>query len=278
VFTVVLGLLAAITYGVGDFAGGVASRRRDAVTVLLYSYPIGAVLMLSLLPLFPGTVTNRVVMFGVLGGAAGLVGVIVMYTLMTVAPMNVISPVTAVLAAIVPVVVGVVIGERPHVAAWLGIAVGLVAVVLVSRTRDDHPHGRVAARTIALATLSGLGFGAYFVLLARAGHSSGLWPLVISRVSSAALIVPIALQRGGFGEIRGRTLAITVLAGVCDASANMFFLLASRHGLLSLASVLTSLYPAFTVLLAMGLLHEHATHTQRVGLALAGASVVLITI
>jgi len=278
VFTVVLGLLAAIAYGVGDFAGAVASRRRNAVNVLLFSYPVGAVLMLALLPLFPGHITGRVVLFGVLGGAAGLVGVIVMYSLMTIAPMNVISPVTAVLAAIVPIIVSLIIGERPHTAAWFGIALGIVAVVLVSRTREDHPHGRIGLGMLALATLSGLGFGGYFVFLARAGHDSGLWPLVISRVASAALIVPLAFQRKALGVMRGRTLAITLLAGTCDAFANMFFLLASRHGLLSLASVLTSLYPAVTVLLAMVLLHEHATRTQRVGLGLAGASIILITI
>jgi drug/metabolite transporter (DMT)-like permease len=276
--TVALGLLAAVAYGVGDFAGAVASRRHNAVTVLVYSYPVGAVLMTALLPLFPGSLSPRVVVFGLLGGAAGLVGVIVMYSLMTVAPMNVISPVTAVLAAIVPVVVGVIIGERPAAAAWAGIALGVVAVVLVSRTRDDHPHGKIALRVLLLATLSGLGFGAYFVFLARAGHGSGLWPLVVSRIGSALLIVPIAGRRGAFRRIRGRMLAITLLAGVCDAGANMFFLLASREGLLSLASVLTSLYPAVTVILAMGLLKEHATRTQRIGLLLAGASVVLITI
>jgi drug/metabolite transporter (DMT)-like permease len=278
VLTVALGLLAAIAYGIGDFAGAVASRKRNAVNVLLYSYPLGALLMAVLLPLFPGTLNARVLLFGALGGAAGLVGVIVMYTLMTVAPMNVISPVTAVLAAMLPVIVGVVIGERPHVFAWFGIAIGLVAVVLVSRTREDHPHGKVALRLIVLAVLSGVGFGAYFVLLARAGHASGLWPLVVSRFASAALIVPVAMQRRTVAPLYGRTLAVTLVAGVCDAGANMFFLLATRHGLLSVASVLTSLYPAVTVLLAMSMLREHATPTQRAGLLLAGASVVLITV
>jgi drug/metabolite transporter (DMT)-like permease len=234
--------------------------------------------MALLLPLVPGTLDGRVLVYGALGGVAGLVGVILMYSLMTVAPMNVISPVTAVLAAILPVVVGVVIGERPRLFAWCGIAIGLVAVVLVSRTRDDHPHGKVALRVIALAVLSGVGFGAYFVLLARAGHSSGLWPLVVSRFASAAVIVPVAAQRRAISRLSGRTLAVTAVAGVCDASANMFFLLASRHGLLSVASVLTSLYPAVTVILAMWLLREHATPTQRAGLLLAGASVVLITV
>jgi drug/metabolite transporter (DMT)-like permease len=276
--TVVLGLLAAVFYGVGDFAGGVASRRFNSVTILLYSYPVGAVLMAVMLPFFAGDLSARVILFGVLGGAAGLMGVAVMYQLMVSAPMNVISPVTAVLAAIVPVIVGVTIGERPAVAAWLGILIGIAAVVLVSRTSDEHPHGKIAVRVLALACLSGIGFGLYFVFLARAGHHSGLWPLVVSRVASALLILPLAGARRAFTRIGSRTLAVAAAAGACDALANMFFLLSSRTGLLSLASVLTALYPAVTVLLAVGFLHEHASRIQRAGLALAAVSVVLITI
>ncbi|MGI8759850.1 MAG: EamA family transporter [Jatrophihabitantaceae bacterium] len=274
---VLLGLAAAAAYGIGDFVGAFASRRHGALTVLLHSYPIGAVLMLAMLPIFPGQVTGRTVWFGIAGGIAGLVGVVIMYSLMVVAPMNVISPVTAVLAAIVPVVFGVAVGERPHLAAWFGIALGVGAVVLVSRTTEDHPHGRIALRVIALAFVSGLGFGFYFIFLARAGDNSGLWPLVISRIASAALIVPLARQRRAFTAIHGRMLGVTVAAGAFDAFANMFFLLATRHGLLSLASVLTSLYPAFTVILAVGLLHEHTSRVQRAGLVLAAAAIVLIT-
>ena len=276
--TVVLGLLAAAFYGVGDFAGGFASRRHSAVTVLLYSYPVGAVLMTAMLPFFPGSLTGRVLLFGVLGGATGLLGVSVMYQLMVSAPMNVISPVTAVLAAMVPVLFGVLVGERPAVVAWTGIAVGVCAVVLVSRTTDEHPHGRIAPKVLGLAFLSGVGFGCYFIFLARAGHDSGLWPLVVSRVAAAVLILPLAQSRHAFAKVQGRMLGYAVAAGGCDALANMFFLLSARSGLLSLASVLTALYPAVTVLLAVGLLHEHLSRVQQLGLGLAAASVVLITL
>ena len=276
--TVVLGLFAAVFYGVGDFAGAIACRRYNAITVLLHSYPVGAVLMALMLPAFPGTVSGRVVVFGVLGGLAGLLGVAVMYQLMVSAPMNVISPVTAVLAAVVPVGVGVALGERPAASAWAGIVLGFVAVVLVSRTTEDHPHGRLPPRTLALACLAGVGFGLYFVFLARAGHGSGLWPLLVSRIASTVLILPLAGVRRAFRRVTGVTLAVAAAAGVCDALANMFFLLAARAGLLSLASVLTSLYPAVTVLLAVGLLHEHVSRVQRAGLALAAASIVLITV
>lgn len=274
---VALAVLAAIAYGVGDFVGGIASRQRSAVAVLLYSYPVGGVLMTALLPLFPGQLDGHTVLFGILGGVAGMVGVVLMYSLMTVAPMNVVSPVTAVLAAAVPVAFGVLTGDRPSALAWLGVAIGLLAVVLVTRTPEDHPHGPISPRVILLAVLSGAGFGAYFIFLARAGSDSGLWPLVISRLTSAILIVPLAVRLGAVGVIRGRLLALCALAGALDACANLFFLIASRHGFLSLVSVITALYPAATVVLAMTLLHEHAGRTQRVGLALAAGAIALIT-
>lgn len=275
--TVVLGLAAALLYGIGDFAGGIASRKHTAVTVLLLSYPVGAVLMTAMLPFFHGHLDGKAVGYGIIGGAAGLVGVVVLYTLMTLAPINVVSPVSAVLAAIVPVIVGVLIGERPELAAWIGILLGLVAVVFVSHTTGPGSQGRIALQVILLACVSGLGFGFYFVFLARAGDDSGLWPLVVSRFAAATLILPVAKVRGAFRRVSGRMLALIVLTGACDAFANMCFLLATRHGLLSLASVLTSLYPATTVVLAVWLLREHANNVQRVGLALAGAAIVLIT-
>lgn len=274
---VVLALLAAVVYGTGDFIGGYASRLRPAVAVLLYEYPVGAALMCALLPALSGPLSLRTAALGVAGGLAGMVGIILLYSLMARAPMNVVSPVTAVLAAVVPVAFGVIVGERPHLAAWFGIVLGLAAVVLVSRTPDDHPHGPVGGRILALACLSGVGFGVYFICLARADHDSGLWPLVISRLTSAVVIVPLARHRRVAQPLTGQVLVLAITAGVLDAAANLFFLLASRHGLLSLASVITSLYPAMTVLLAAVVLHEHTGRLQRVGLAFAAASIALIT-
>jgi drug/metabolite transporter (DMT)-like permease len=178
----------------------------------------------------------------------------------------------------VPVVAGVGLGERPHATAWAGIVIGMGAVVLVSRTTEEHPHGKIALRVLLLALVAGLAFGLYFIFLARAGDHSGLWPLVISRFASAALIVMLARQRRAFARVTGRMLWFVLAAGALDAFANMFFLLASREGLLSIASVLTSLYPAVTVMLAIGLLREHSSKVQRVGLTLAAASIVLITV
>jgi drug/metabolite transporter (DMT)-like permease len=275
---VALSLAAAIIYGISDFLGGVASRRAAALTILLYSYPVGGILMSSLLVFFPGHLDLRTVAFGIAGGLAGMAGVILMYQAMAVAPINVISPITAVLAAATPVIFSVTVGERPKVNTWAGIALGLAAVVLVSRTRTDQPHERISRSVIGFALLSGVGFGVYFICLAQPAHDSGIWPLVVSRLTSTVLIGPLARRRHALARVPGSLLGLAVLIGTFDASANLFFLLATRHGYLSVASVISSLYPATTVLLAVAVLRERTEAIQKLGLGLAAVAILLITI
>ncbi|MCU1689312.1 MAG: conserved rane protein of unknown function [Jatrophihabitantaceae bacterium] len=284
--SVVLALFAALVYGISDFVGGLASRRAKAVTVLLYSYPVGALLMILLLPVFPGPVSQSTLIWGLAGGCAGFVGVLLMYTALGMAPMNVISPVTALTSAAVPVLAGVLYGERPHSLAWVGIALGLVAIVLISRSPEPDPaetgaelsvlHGHASTRAIVLALIAGVGFGGYFICLARADADSGLWPVVLARLCASALTIPIAFRMRAVHRLGGSLLVLAAAGGALDALANLFFLLASREGYLSLASVITSLYPAGTVLLAAMLLRERTTGLQRAGFAVAAAAVVLV--
>jgi drug/metabolite transporter (DMT)-like permease len=274
---VLFALLAALAYGISDFIGGLASRRAKALTVLLVSYPAGAVLMALLLPIYGGALSARTLGWSVLGGAAGLIGVALLYAGLAQAPMNVISPVTGVMSAAVPVLSGVVLGERPSALAWLGVGLGLVAVVLISRQPEDHPHGPIGWRPIAMAVVAGIGFGAYFVCLARSDPDSGLWPVVTSRLVSSLLVVPLAAVFGGLMRLPRSLVPLALVAGALDATANVGFLLASRHGLLSLSGVITALYPAGTVLLAAIVLKERMGRAQRVGLTIAVAAVVLIT-
>lgn len=274
---VLFALIAAAAYGVSDFIGGLASRRIPAITVLLASYPIGAVLMAALLPVYGGPISAGTLAWSVTGGAAGLIGVALLYTALGQAPMNVISPVTAVMSAVVPIAAGVLQGERPHLLAWLGIVLGLLAVLLISRQPADHPHGPIGWRPLSMAVLAGVGFGAYFICLARTDPNSGLWPVVLSRLVSALLVLPLAAVATGFVRMPRPVLGLATIAGVLDAGANLAFLLASRHGLLSLASVITALYPAGTVLLAVLVLKERTGNVQRVGLGVAAAAVVLLT-
>lgn len=274
---ILFALLAAAAYGVSDFIGGIASRRVSAMNVLLVSYPVGGVLMAALLGFYGGPVSANTLAWSLGGGVAGMTGVALLYSALALAPMNVISPVTAVMAAVVPVFAGVIKGERPHLLAWLGIVLGLVAVVLISRQPSDHPHGPIGWKPLTMAVVAGIGFGVYFVCLAESDHDSGLWPVVISRACSAVLVLPLVLTGGRYVRLRLPTLWLAAVAGVLDATANVAFLLASRHGLLSLSGVITALYPAGTVLLAVLILKERTGKVQRVGLGVATAAVVLLT-
>jgi len=274
---VLFALLAAAAYGVSDFLGGLASRRIPAITVVLVSYPVGAVLMAALLPVYGGPISATTLGWSVAAGGAGLVGIALLYTTLGQAPMNVISPITAVMSAVVPIIGGVLQGERPHLAAWLGIGLGLVAVTLISRQPEDHPHGPIGWRPLAMAVLAGVGFGLYFLCLARTDDDSGMWPVVLSRLVAGLLALPLAVAAAGFVRIPRPVLALALTTGALDACANLGFLLASRHGLLSLSGVITALYPAGTVLLAVLLLKERTGPLQRVGLGVAAAAVVLLT-
>jgi drug/metabolite transporter (DMT)-like permease len=274
---VLFALLAAAAYGVSDFVGGLASRRVPALTVLLLSYPAGAAVTALALPFYGGPISQRTLWWSVAGAGAGLAGAGLLYSALGRAPMNIISPVAAVMSAVVPVLGGLLLGERPHLLAWVGIMLGIGAVVLISRQAGDHPRGPVGWRPLTMAILGGVGFGSYFICLARADQDSGLWPVVLSRVVASVLVVPLALRGGLRVHMPADVMRLAAIAGVLDATANVGFLLASRHGLLSLSGVITALYPAGTVLLAVLLLHERTGRLQRLGLALAAGAVVLLT-
>jgi uncharacterized membrane protein len=274
--SIILALLAALGYGVSDFSGGLASRRVRPMTALLLAYPVATVFTAMLLPLAPGSLSLGSAALAALAGLAGLVGFGLMYRLMSTAPLNLVSPVTGVLAAATPIAFGVLSGEQPRLTAWFGIAAGLVAVVLISSASDGGPHARLRVQVLLVALVSGAGFGLYFVLLAHAGVGTGLWPLLIARVSALVVIVAVAARPGVIAAVDRRTFGLAAVAGALDAAADVCFLLATRDGYLSLVSVITALYPAFTALLALFVLRERAGWLPRAGLALSAVSLALI--
>lgn len=281
---VVLALLAALAYGVSDFAGGMASRRATAVRVLVLSYPLGLVGLFAVMPLFSGEATAQGLAYGAVSGVAGAGGVMLLYAGLAAGPMSVVAPLTAVCSAVVPVLAGLAAGERPAALAGVGALLALVAVALVSRepprtdpARDGGAgHGRVTGRAIGLALLAGVFFGLYFVLLAAPGDETGLWPLVTNRLVGSVVVLAVALVIGQVALPGRGAWLLAASAGLLDVVANVAYLLAARAGLLALVAVLTALYPAATVLLARLVLAERTSTVQRVGLALAGASVALI--
>jgi drug/metabolite transporter (DMT)-like permease len=275
---VALALLAAIGFGVSDFVGGIASRHVAALRVVLVSYPVATVLLGTLAAVIGGPISAGTVIWGSLGGICQACGVWWLYAALGAGPISVVSPLTAVLTAAVPVGVGVAIGDRPGLVAAVGIALAMVAVVLVSRQATDNdltPH-RFTKTVAALTIGSGVAFGLNFALIHQAPVESRLWPLLFARMSASVLVIIVAAASRSLRVPSGKSLRLALTLPVLDASANVAMLLALHASLLSLTGVLISLYPAATVVLAMTVLRERVTRWQALGMVLAVVSVSMI--
>lgn len=278
-----LGLLVATVYGSADFFGGLASRRRDATVVVLWSQLVGLVGLGLLVPLVGGSPSARDLQLGAGAGLVGLVGVLLLYRGLAGGRMAVVAPLTAVGAAMVPFVVGVAGGDGLPVTRLAGVAAALVGVALVSRPAPEETVAPEAARTsatteLALGIGAGLAFGLVFVLLAGVGDDAGLWPVLAQRTVSVPAALALATALGRPRRVGRADLRLIVPAGLCDAAANALFLLAARAGALSVVGVVSSLYPATTVLLASVVLKERISGVQGAGLLLAAAGVVLLAL
>ncbi|MEO9221922.1 MAG: DMT family transporter, partial [Mycobacteriaceae bacterium] len=238
--------MAALGYGLSDFVGGVAARRVAALRVVLVSYPLSVMLVLAIAPFVGGRVDVSALLWGALAGVVSGLAVWWFYLALAAGPMTVVSPLTALLVAVLPLATGMLLGERPAVLALVGACLALVAVVLVSR----NGVGAELAFTprVALLTLgSGTAFAGYFVLLHQVPTGTGLWPLLASRIGATAVVLVAAAGTGQLRAPKGFPLRLAWLAGVLDVVANTAFLYAVQSGLLSLVSVITALYPAATV-------------------------------
>jgi drug/metabolite transporter (DMT)-like permease len=275
-----LALVSAVGYGISDFSGGLASRRAPAIAIVLVSNSLTLVIALFAVALLPGSAYHLGdVTWGIAAGTVGVVGVVLLYRGLAIGPMSVVAPLTAVLSAIVPVVVGVIGGERPGALALGGVALALPAMVLVGRESDARVGASVSRAALPSALAAGVSFGGFYVLLAQTGSDGGAWPLVGQRAASVAILLvltAVAVRRGTPALPRGRGLALAVTAGITDFVANLAYVLATHRGLLALVAVLSSLYPATTVLLARAILGERLARGQLGGLLLAVAAVALI--
>nr|WP_194836483.1 DMT family transporter [Nocardia sp. XZ_19_369] len=281
---ILLSLVAALGYGVSDFFGGVAARKVTALRVVIYSYPMSIVLVLLLLPFVDGVADAESMGWGLAAGVASGVAVWWFYAALASGPMAVVSPLTAVLVAGIPVLVGLIAGERPGPLAFVGIVFALVAVLLVSRESPDAVTEEITGgrelrftKMVALLTVgSGLAFGLMFVFMHETAASAGLWPLLAQRVAATGVVWVTALTRGEFKRLRGEPLRLAFYISVLDVIGNAALLYAFHGSMLALVSVIGSLYPAATVLLAMVLLGERVGRQQQAGMVLALVAVGLI--
>jgi drug/metabolite transporter (DMT)-like permease len=274
-----LALLSAGSFGVSDFVGGIASRRVAALRVVLVSTPVAMVLLGVLAVVAGGPVSADAVFWGVLGGVSQALGVWWFYAALGAGPISVVSPLAALVDAAVPVAVGVALGERPGLIATAGVALALVAVVLITReTTDEDVRPHRFTRAVACLTIgSGLALGLNFVCMDRTPMEARLWPLLFARAAATVLVVIVAAASRELKPPSGTPLRLALVAALLDTGANVTMLVALHDELLSLAGVLISLYPAATVLLAIVVLRERVHRWQVVGMVLAIAAVVMIT-
>lgn len=276
---VLFAAVASAMFGVADFIGGVATRRAAAVSVVVGSQLAGLVVVAVAAPLAGGTAGRADLMWGAAAGLSGAGAIAAFYHAIATTRVGVAAPVGAVVSTLLQVVFGLAVGERPAPIAWLGVALALPAVVLITAGGDRSDAGRaVTRRALVLGTVTGIGFGLFGVFISRTGDDTGLWPLLGARGASILLMAAVAIWLGR-PLLPGRAVAgMAAVAGSMDMTANVFYLLSIRRGLLSLVSVVLSLYPAVTLLLARSVLGERVVVVQGAGLILAVAGVSLIAV
>jgi uncharacterized membrane protein len=278
-----LALLSATAYGVGDFFGGLSARRLPSAAVVLRTHAAGLVGLLVLVPIVGGAVGGGDMAIGAIGGLAGGLGVLAFYRAMSTGSMSLVAPVTAVTATVVPVAYGLATGERPSPVTLVGIPLALLAVALLARESGGQAAAGLSVDQLLTALGAGAGFGLYFVALGMTSHDAGLWPVVAGRLASVTLFLLVTLfsPTSRVGDRRARQrglLAMLITCGLLDAWANALFLVATRHGMLTVVAVLGALYPAATLMLARSVLGERLARPQLGGVALAGAAVALVAI
>ncbi|HVW80422.1 MAG TPA: DMT family transporter [Mycobacteriales bacterium] len=274
---ILLALLSSALWGTSDFFGGTLTRRRPALTVASVSELIGLTGIL-IAALATGAISSGpgYVGWGVLGGAAGTAGVLAFYQALATGTMGIVAPIAAT-GVVVPVVVGFAAGDRPSPWQVAGIVVAIIGVILASgpELQRDGTRG-TAKRPLALAGVAAIGFGVVFVAISHGAQHSTLMTLLVMRVVGVSLMAVLARATSTSLRVTRAELPLLALVGCFDVGANATFAYATRHGLLAVVSVLSSLYPAMTVILARVVHAERLGQLQLAGVVGALAGVVLI--
>jgi drug/metabolite transporter (DMT)-like permease len=267
------GLASALVWGAGDFCGGFGARRASVLRVLAIGQLSGLGVLLFFALLFREPVPSLAeIGWSIAAGLSGTIGLGALYRGFAVGRVSIVAPVSAVVGAALPALYGALVDGLPAPLKLFGFALALGAIVLASQAA--HQAGTNTALEYGL--LAGLGFGGFFIFVHQAGgEASTFFPLAVARAISIPLVAALGFARGVQFPPRA-ALAVIVLSGILDAGGNVFFLLASVLGRLDVATILASLYPATSVILARLVLHEKISRAQQFGVALALAAIMLI--
>jgi drug/metabolite transporter (DMT)-like permease len=283
VLAVALGLGSSLCWGLADFFGGLQSRKRAMLAVLLVSQGVALVLLVPFaLALADRGPSASAVGWAALGGSAGVIALGAFYRGLAIGTMSVVAPISATGAA-VPVLVGLAEGERPGVLQVAGMVAALAGVILASRESEPTEdmgaaHRRAGRASVGLALVAAVGFGTFFVGVDRASATAEVpWVIVISRSCSLVIVLVAALVARPDLPRDALSFGALAMVGVLDLGANGLFAVATTKGLLSVVAVLGSLYPAVTVVLARFVLAERVSRLQDIGIGLTLAGVVAIS-
>ncbi|MFM9135104.1 MAG: DMT family transporter [bacterium] len=276
-----LALVSSLAWGCADFVAGIATRRVGALRVLSVSYPAGAIpLTLAAAFLIPGVIDADTVAWGLAVGLVGILAMYLFYRALAAGPMGLVSPITAVLSAAIPVITGLVLGETLAALAIAGMVLAVIAVILVSVETGEER--RVTPQALGWALGAGVAIGLYITGVGLSPDDSGLWVVTLGRwfgVALLCLIVLIGLRRLPWtGLSVAYPWAFVIASGVLDATANGIFQIAARLDDLAIVGLIASLYPAATVVLARVFLSERMSRVQLVGVMLALVAVAALTV
>jgi drug/metabolite transporter (DMT)-like permease len=279
---VLLALIAAIAYGVSDFLAGLMARRASVFMVTLVSEAAATIVVCAALPFSGGVITASSLLWGGISGLGGGGGAMFLYRGLARGSMSIVGPVSAVVTAAGSATVGVALGERPGPVTVAGIVLACIAVAMVSMSEPSERVSRGEAwRALINATAAGIGFAVLFVGLNRAGGRAGLWPvaaatLMATLLALIAVVIAVLRSHVQLGSVR-RIASGGVAVGVLGGGATVAYFVATHRGLLTVTAVITSLYPATTVLLALAVLRERMRRVQTLGAGLAAVAVALLS-
>jgi drug/metabolite transporter (DMT)-like permease len=277
--SVLLALTSSVAWGVSDFLGGLYSRRVALLAVLLVSQVVGLAMLLPLAVLHAAPVLDvRTVGFATAASVSGMIGIVGLYRGMAVGTVSIVAPISATGAA-VPVLFGLLRGERATPLQSLGIVMALAGIALASRAVNAESDGAsrpMVARGVWLAIVAALGFGGFFVLIHEASARDVLWATVVQRLTGMSVLIIATLVLRPSLSVGWAPMPGLVLVGVLDTGANVLYAFASTLGLVSLSAVLASLFPVVTVILARVVLKERLSPSQGAGVVCALSGVALI--
>ena len=273
------GLLSALTWGAGDFTGGIVSRRVGIYRAAFYGEFIGLfflVIMLAVvrepLPAWP------VWAWSACAGAIGSVGLLLLFKGMVDGQMSVAAPVSALMSAVLPVIASTLTEGLPGLTKYLGFALALTAIWLISQGEGHRKELHLHLADLRLPLLAGVCFGGYFILMHQGSRSATVWPMMFGRMAGSLVLFFFAAAKHQLHWPDRRVAPLVFLNAAGDIAGNTFYILSGQFGRLDVAAVLGSLYPGTTVLLAGLLLHERLNRSQWVGIFAALAAIVLMTI